>query len=270
MNVGSWFKRNGSTILTCFGAGGMIATVILAVKATPKAMRACTDAQVEKGKNQLTKLEIARAAAPAYIPAVTTGIGTLACIFGANALSRRQQASMAAAYTALASTFEGYRDKVKTICGPDTDEMIVKAMEQEKQDEEDDRPPWDEVQTFYLECNGCSPRFFERTMEQVLKAEYEANRYFILKGEMTLNEFLEILDLPVVDGGDSVGWGAYIGETQYGYKWIDFNHRYFIADDGLTVCSIDMPFEAHSLFEEEYDWHMGHLQDIADEARQTP
>ena len=99
-----------------------------------------------------------------------------------------------------------------------------------------------------------------------MRAEYEANLLFILKGSLTLNEFLQIMDLPKVEAGDSVGWEEYIGETQFGYRWIDFNHRYFITDDGLTVCSIDMPFEAHSMEELDYDWHMSHLQDIADEA----
>ena len=248
MNVGNWIRRNGSTILTCFGAGGMIATVILAVRATPKAMRACTDAQVEKGRNQLTKLEIIQAAAPAYIPAAATGIGTLACIFGANALSRQQQAAMASAYAALASAYESYRDKVKMICGPETDATINKAIAQEKRDMKENRPPWDEVQTFYLDYDG-KPAFFERTMEQVMEAEYHINRNFILKGSVSLNEFLEFLDLPKVEDGDIVGWDEYIGETLYGYKWIDFSHRYFETDDGLTVCSIDMPFGPHSLDE---------------------
>ncbi len=290
MNIGTWIKNNSSSILTCLGAGGFVSTVVLAIKATPKAMDKIQDAAITKGEDilagrregtvtrckggfempKLTVLETVQVCWKEYLPTVAVGAGSLVCIFGANALSRRQQASMAAAYTALASAFEGYRDKVKAICGPDTDEMIQRAIEQEKQDEEDDRPPWDEVQTFYLECNGCSAKFFERTMEQVLRAEYEANRYFILSGSLTLNQFLQILDLPAVEGGDGVGWEAYIGETQYGYQWIDFNHRYFITDDGLTVCSIDMPFEAHSLFEEEFDWQMAHLQDIADEAKQHP
>lgn len=291
MNIGKWIKQNASTLLTCLGAGGVVATVVLAIKATPKALDKIQNAAIDKGEDilngrregevirnedgslqmpKLTVLEMVQVCWKDYLPTVAVGTGSLICIFGANVLSRRQQASMAAAYAALTSAFEGYRDKVRTICGPDTDAMIEKAMEQEKQDAEDDRPPWDEVQTFYLECNGCSAKFFERTMEQVLKAEYEANRYFILSGSLTLNQFLQILDLPAVEGGDGVGWEAYIGETQYGYQWIDFNHRYFITDDGLTVCSIDMPFEAHSLFEEEFDWQMAHLQDIADEAKQHP
>lgn len=287
MNIGKWIKENASTLLTCLGAGGVVATVVLAIKATPKAMDKLQIAQIDKGEDildgrregkvvrnddgslqlpKLTVLETVQVCWKEYLPTVAVGAGSLVCIFGANALSRRQQASMAAAYTALASAFEGYRDKVKAICGPDTDEMIQRAIEQEKRDEEDDRPPWDEVQTFYLECNGCSAKFFERTMEQVMRAEYEANRLFILKGDLTLNEFLQIMDLPKVEDGDSVGWEEYIGETQFGYRWIDFNHRYFITDDGLTVCSIDMPFEAHSMEELDYDWHMSHLQDIADEA----
>lgn len=287
MNIGKWIKENASTLLTYLGAGGVVATVVLAIKATPKAMDKLQTAQIDKGEDildgrregevvrnddgslqlpKLTVLETVQVCWKEYLPTIAIGAGSLVCIFGANALSRRQQASMAAAYTALASAFEGYRDKVKAICGPDTDEMIQRAIEQEKQDEEDDRPPWDEVQTFYLECNGCSAKFFERTMEQVMRAEYEANRLFILKGSLTLNEFLQIMDLPKVETGDSVGWEEYIGETQFGYRWIDFNHRYFITDDGLTVCSIDMPFEAHSMEELDYDWHMSHLQDIADEA----
>lgn len=256
MNVGNWFKRNGSTILTCFGAGGMIATVILAVKATPKAMRACTDAQVEKGRNQLTRLEIVKAGAPAYISAAATGVGTLICIFGANALSRRQQVSIAAAYAALESAFQGYRQKVDDICGEGTDHAVTKAIEQERQDAEDNRPPWDETQTFYL---GGFPKFFERTMADVIKAEYELNRYFILKGQVTFNEFLTILDLPPIEGGDVIGWDEYIGEVDYGYKWIDFNHRHYLSDDQMLVCAIDIPFGPHPLNESENELEIGYF-----------
>ena len=53
--------------------------------------------------------------------------------------------------------------------------------------------------------------------------------------------------------GDVIGWDCYIGETQYGYRWIDFNHRHYVTDDGLTVCSIDTPFAPHSLDDPEYD-----------------
>lgn len=261
MNFGDWFKKNGSTILTCLGAGGMAATVVLAVKATPKAYNEMIDARIEKAKGmnrvgselpRLTALETMRLCWREYLPAAAAGTASLVCIFGANALSRKQQASMAAAYTALASAFDGYREKVRSICGPGTDAMIEKAAEQEKQDVEDDRPPWDEVQNFYLPCCGKAA-FFERTMEEVVQAEYHINRNLALRGKVTLNEFLSFLGLDAVEEGDVIGWDCYIGETQYGYRWIDFNHRHYVTDDGLTICSIDTPFTPHSLDDPEYD-----------------
>lgn len=272
MTIGVWLKKNTSTILTCLGAGGVVATVALAIKATPKALDKIQCAQVDKGDEilhklregalektdtgyilpKLTAIETVQACWKEYMPTVAVGTGSLICIFGANVLSRRQQTSLASAYAALESAYQGYRRKVCSILGPDTDAMIEKAVEQEKQDNEDDFPPWDEVQTFYLPCCGKAA-FFERTMEEVVQAEYHINRNLVLRGEVTLNEFLSFLGLDAVEEGDVIGWDCYIGETQYGYRWIDFNHRHYVTDDGLTVCSIDTPFAPHSLDDPEYD-----------------
>lgn len=275
MTVPSWIKKNASTILTWLGAGGAIVTVVLAVKATPKAMDKIQIAAIDKEKkilngdlegedeknnnnckmSELTMIETVQVCWKEYVPTAAIGIGSLACIFGANVLSCRQQASLASAYTALASSFEAYRDKVEMLCGPSANIVVEKALEQEKRDLENDRPPWDEIQTFYLEGY---PQFFERTMEQVLKAEYELNRYFILKGQATFNEFLAIMDLSPVDGGDAIGWDAYIGDVYYGYKWVDFEHRYYPTDDRMWVCAIDMPFDPHPLDETEKEMEVIH------------
>jgi hypothetical protein len=53
MNIGGWIKRNSSTILTCLGAGGFVSTVVLAIKATPKAMDKIQDAAITKGEDIL-------------------------------------------------------------------------------------------------------------------------------------------------------------------------------------------------------------------------
>lgn len=242
MNVGDWFKRNGSTILTFLGAGGLVMTVIVGIRATPKAMNACANAQSEKQDGDLSKFEMVKAAAPSYIPTIAIGTGTLICIFGANVLSRKQQAALAGAYAVLESTYREYRHKVQMLCGPETDLAIEKAIKEEQQDREDDRPPWDELQTFYIQGQ---PQFFERTMEEVLQAEYHLNRNFILKGEVTLNELYEFLDLPITDEGEQLGWNTYDGEAFYGYQWIDFYHRHYQTEDGVNVCSIEIPFGPH-------------------------
>lgn len=249
MTMTDWIKKNASTILTCVSAVGMVGTVVLAVRATPKAMRACTDAQVEKGCTQLTKLEVAKAAAPAYLPTIAAGTGTLICLFGANVLSRRQQASLISAYAALDQAFADYRAKVVLFGGKELDRAAQDAVEAEQKDKDDDRPPWDEVQTFYLQGY---PKFFEATMEQVRCAEYVLNRNFVLRGSATFNEFLHFLELDDLgEKGETIGWEAYIGEAFYGYRWIDFDHIYRVTDDGMAICEIRMPFLPHGFDEEE-------------------
>ena len=49
-----FWHRNGSTILTCLGGTWVVTTTVLAVKATPKAMRLIEESKKEKG-DKLTK-----------------------------------------------------------------------------------------------------------------------------------------------------------------------------------------------------------------------
>lgn len=248
MDFGEWLKKASPTILTALGAVGTVFTAVAAAKAAPDALELKRTAQKEKGDEKLTFFEIVKAEAPAYIPAAAIGAGTIGCIFGANALSRKQQAALTSAYALLDQTYRKYKDKVRSLFGEVGDHMVEKAVEQDEKNAEDDRPPWNEVQTFYLEPYG---KFFERTMEQVYQAEYWINRNFVGFGRVTLNEFLDLLDLEHVKDGDELGWNVYDGEVFYGYKWIDFYHRYYVTDDGLTVCAIDLPFAPH-LEETEY------------------
>lgn len=247
----NWLKRNASTILTCVSAVGMVGTVVLAVRATPKAMRALTDAKVEKGSTELTKAEAVKAAAPVYLPTAAVGTATLVCLFAANVLSRKQQASLISAYAVLEQTFISYRDKVVLFGEKELDKAAMDAVEAEQQDKEEERPPWNETQAFYLEGY---PKFFESTMEQVCSAEYALNRNFILRGSVTFNEFLRFLGLEELgEEGEKIGWESYIGEAFYGYQWIDFEHPYRVTGDGMTVREIFMPFSPHGFDENQWD-----------------
>lgn len=50
MNARLFAKRNASTILTCLGCIGLIATTILAVKATPKVLQIIEEEKKNKGE----------------------------------------------------------------------------------------------------------------------------------------------------------------------------------------------------------------------------
>ena len=90
--VGRQLYRSSPTILTVVASVGVVVTTITAVRATPKAVKLLKEAELEKGEN-LTKVEIIRVAGPSYIPSALLGISTIVCIFGANALNQKKQAS---------------------------------------------------------------------------------------------------------------------------------------------------------------------------------
>lgn len=254
-------QKHGSTVLTILGAAGMVGTVMAAVKATFKVQEKIAEARIDKCDTRkgsvvelpkLTPRELVQLCWKDYLPTIGAGTASLICIFGANALNRKQQASLTSAYAALEQLYREYRKKVVSLESPQLDRAVSEAIKQEQQDADDGNPPWDATQTFYVEGY---PRFFESTMEKVITAEYCLNRNFVLRGNATLKEFLIFLGVNVEDTKDApsmrhleeYGWDSYIGETEYGYQWIDFDHIHRVSDDGSCVCEIRFPFEPHSL-----------------------
>lgn len=146
-------KGNRSpTILTCMGAIGTVATAIFTAQATPKALNLLEEAKEEKGE-ELTTLEKVQIAAPLYIPAALTCTATLACIFGANVLNKRQQASLISAYAMLENSYSKYRHKTKEVVGEEKEKEIHMSIH----DNDDDEP--------YLLYDMSTDRYFETSLE---------------------------------------------------------------------------------------------------------
>lgn len=228
-----FLKRHASTILTCAGGAGVIATSIIAVKATPKAMTLLEKAKEEKGED-LTKLEKIKVAGPAYIPAVLMGASTIACIFGANALNQRQQAALMSAYALLDNSYKDYKKKLAELYGKDTVENIQEEVVRDKY-KEDPYQVEDGKQLFY---DDLSQRYFEATTEDVLRAEHALNRRMNDAHGAYLNEFYELLGLEPTDYGEFLGWSCNEIYDMYLESWIEFNHSKTIMDDGLEVTII--------------------------------
>ena len=243
-----FLKKNSATILTVAAAAGVITTSVLSAKAAIKASRVLAHKEEEKGE-KLTFEETISAVWTIYIPPVVSGMSTIACVFGANILNQRLQASLASAYALIDNSYKEYKAKLKELYGEEAHNNIVDAIAAEKCDEvhisaggltsaytqeiESDAEP----RLFYDEYSG---RYFETTIDKVLLAEYHLNRNYILRGFARLNEFYEFLGLESTDYGETVGWDI-CGEIY----WIDFNHRKaFIGDDndGFECYIIEMPY----------------------------
>ena len=233
-----FFKRNSSTILTCVGSIGVAATAVLAVKATLKAMRLLESAEEEKGE-ELTTLETVKIAGPAYIPAAITGVSTIACIFGANILSKCQQASLMSAYALIENSYKEYKNKLKVLYGDDADKEVTKEIVKDRY-ENYDVSVSDGNQLFF---DYFSMRYFESTMEEVLIGENNFNKNLTLNGYASLNELYDSLGIPRVDYGYELGWSHEAGEAFYGYSWIDFEHDKITLEGDLECCIISMSHE---------------------------
>lgn len=233
-----FFKRNSSTILTCVGSIGVVTTAVLAVKATPKAIRLLELAEEEKGE-ELTTLETVKIAGPAYIPAAITGVSTIACIFGANILNKRQQASLMSAYALIENSYKEYKNKLKTLYGDDADKEVTQEIVKDRY-ENYDVSVSDEKQLFF---DYFSMRYFESTMEEVLIGENNFNKKLTLNGYASLNELYDSLGIPRVDYGYELGWSHEAGGAFYGYSWVDFEHEKITLEGDLECCIISMSHE---------------------------
>lgn len=237
-----FIRKNASTILTCIGGAGVVATSVMAVKATPKAMKLIEAKKEEKG-GKLTAWETIETAGMTYVPTIITGTATIACIFGANVLNQRKQAALMSAYALLDNSYKEYKKKVDELYGEGSDQEIRDELAKDKYEE---REIEDGKRLFYDEF---SERYFEATTEDVLRAEYKLNHDLSEGGGVFLNEFYEHLGLDTVDYGDYLGWSAWgLSECQC-YCWIEFSHRKVVMDDGLECTIITMHFEPTFDFE---------------------
>lgn len=217
-------KRHSPTILTCLGAAGVVATAVTAVRATPKVVRMIQRAEDKKG-DALTKMETVRVAAPSYIPAATIGASTIACIFGANALNRHQQAAITSAYIFLDNAYKEYRHRVKELYGNDADLAIRKTITKKRREPVVVKS--EDTVLFFEERYG---EYFERTMAEVTNAEYELNRKLSIDGIASLNDFYRYLNLNPVRYGEYIGWSE--------SAWVDFEHDMVELEDGMECCLV--------------------------------
>ena len=238
-SIGRFFKRNGGTILSCLAAVGVIGTAVLSGEAAIKANDKLKEMPEANLKDKI------KATAPIYILPASIGVATIACIFGANGVSRKQQASMIAAGAMLEKTYKRYKNKAEELLGKGKVESEIAKSDYADTDKVEIGK---EERLFYYNYYHDDPTseygfYFTSTKEKVLQAEYELNRTFNIRSIVTLNDFMKLLEHDPIDGGNEVGWSYELGHDYYGYSWIDFEHYDTTMDDGLECTIITTPFD---------------------------
>lgn len=130
--IAKQMKKHSPELLVATGLCACVTSVVLGIKATPKALLDIEREKLNQKVDKLTVKETVKIAWKHYIPCmVTVGLGTGA-IIGAQKINAGKIAAMTAAIATSETAFTEYKAKAKEVLGKKKEKEIVEAVHQEK------------------------------------------------------------------------------------------------------------------------------------------
>lgn len=208
-------NQNASAILTATGVVGTVGTAVLTGRASFKAA-AIIQQETEKRQDDeesdrfaVQRTEAVQMVWPLFLPPAAVGGITVAAIIGANRVSAKRAAALAAAYSISERQFQDYKDKALEKLGINKEKAL---RDEVAADRVRDNPPNKEV---IIVANGdvlfydtITGRYFESTVEKVNKALTHVLSEIYNYNAASLSVFFEDLGLPATDYTDNVGWNS--------------------------------------------------------------
>lgn len=252
-------KKYAPEVMVVVGVVGVVASAVMACKATTKA-----GAIVEDTKDQMDQIhEVAETHAEEYSeddmkkdtiivytqtavkfaklygPAVILGAASIACILGSHHILSKRNAALAAAYATVDKGFKEYRGRVIERFGKELDNELrynVKAKDfeetvvNEETGEEtkvtntvnvaDPNDYSDYARFFDDGCTGWT-KDSEQNLYFLKCQQNYANERLQKKGYLFLNDVYEMLGIPKTKAGQIVGW-IYDKKNPVGDNFVDF------------------------------------------------
>ena len=245
-------QKHTPTILTATGVVGVVATTILASKATLKlepiidemdeALAVAKNVRVEApekySERDYTK-DITRTYTTAvvkvgklYAPAFSLGVLSISCLISSHGIMQKRNVALAAAYKTVEEGFSAYRQRVVEEFGEEKDQEIriqsLKTLEVEEKD-----PKTGKITTTKaFDPNRVSDyaRFFDESNPNWRRADDQLNFFFVkqaqtymnnllqARGHVFLNEAYDALGIPRTQAGAVVGWVI----SKDGDNFVDF------------------------------------------------
>lgn len=229
--------KHSPEILTGIGIAGMVASTVLAVQATPKAIKLIeTERELTEANNEeLTKIDKVKVCWKCYIPAAVTGVMSIACLIGASSVNAKRNAALTAAYTLSDSALREYRSKVVETIG----EKKEKTVKDKISEDQIKSNPVTKNEVYITDKGDSlcfepiSGRYFKSDIDKIKKAENNLNKRIIsdaFNSGVSLNDFYEEIGLPKTNMGENIGWSLDTG-------LIDIYLSAQVTDDG-TPCLV--------------------------------
>ena len=238
-NIQTTLTKHSPEILTGIGIAGMVSTTVLAVKATPKALRLIENAENELSNERcedvkLKMLDIVKLVWPCYIPAVITCGVSIACLIGGTTVNVKRTAALATAYKISETALNEYKDAVVETIG-EKKEKVVKDKVAEKKIKKNPVGNSEVIITKKGETlcyDGAFGRYFKSDIDTIKKAVNVINRNIITDMYASLNDFYDLIGLKPINVGYDLGWNIDDGE-------IDIYFSSQLAEDGTPCLVID-------------------------------
>lgn len=211
-DIRKFASKRSPEILTGIGIAGMITTTILAVRATPKALKLIEEQKEEESVDELSSFEVVKVAWKPYIPAMVTCIASTACLIGASSVNTKRNTALATAYKLSETALSEYRDKVVETIG-EKKERIVRDKVAEERVKKNPVSKNEVIVTGNgktLCFDPISGRYFMCSIETIKKAENTLNKQMLhdISGYVSLNEFYDELGLDHTSVGNDLGWNT--------------------------------------------------------------
>lgn len=229
-NVKYGVEKHTPEILIALGITGMVSSVVLGVKATPKALMLIEEEKRRKNAEMLKQakesdtdvcdrvtelkpVEIIKVTWKLYVPtAITCGI-SIACIIGAHSVNSRRYAAMATAYKLSETTLRDYKQKVIEEVGAKKEKVIREKVAQKKVDEN----PVKKTEVIVtgngniLFLEPVSMRYFQSDIESVRKVINDLNYRMTtgMENYISLSEFYDEINLRHTKDSDRIGWNLF-------------------------------------------------------------
>ena len=189
-------RKHLPSILTGFACAGVVITGYLTHEAASKSVR---EVLINADGDVDPHGEITWYHHKNYIPPVIAGLGTLACIIGANKIHLSREAAMAAAVAFYKAAGEEFEDAVF--------DKFNDAGLKENVLNETNQPLTSNMKIRIWE--PYTKQYFEATQQEILWAELTANKMLHQGGTVTLNDVLKLYSDPKIKHkkyGDQIGW----------------------------------------------------------------
>ena len=252
-------SKNSPAILSGFAVAGTLASVIFAVKATPKACRAIEAERMSREEDvrknlegneyamekfaegkvyipEVTNWEIVKISWKYYIPTALSTAGAIVCIVGAQKINGNRLSALATALSISETARQELEGKV-------TDKLSAGKLERFKDEIASDSLrdiPYDDAviyNTGYgdtLFKDYWSGRLFKCSIDKLKEARNDLN-YRMMGGEyyISLNEWYETIGLSPIGSGEEVGWSMELtGPIEISYRHCEW------GADGKIPCAV--------------------------------